>query len=368
MQFRAILCSIVIMSFGLAGCIGNDSESSGPCDDGTVDILTYDILALSEDMVNQFTIESGYCVNFIYEDDAGSILDKMMLTKNSPVADLMIGLDNTYLQTALANDLLEETNYVNNAGYQNITESALEPYSGTMAVPFDMGPVCLNYDERFVDDENVSTPTSLWNLTEDEWRGKLTFPSPVTSSPGRAFLVATIDYFENDDDTETNAFDWWEAIKNNDAIFTSGWTESYETHYTGGYGEYTDGYIGDAHLTVSYCQSPGVEAFYAGNYTHSTSIVLPKTTFQQVEYTGIISGAQDVDAAEAFIEYLLSNEVNSNMPVNNLMYSVLKDQTLPETDGYRYHSDIPEENTDIEISRINEEMSTWLQNWQSATD
>ena len=162
MQFRAILCSIVIMSFGLAGCIGNDSESSGPCDDGTVDILTYDILALSEDMVNQFTIESGYCVNFIYEDDAGSILDKMMLTKNSPVADLMIGLDNTYLQTALANDLLEETNYVNNAGYQNITESALEPYSGTMAVPFDMGPVCLNYDERFVDDENVSTPTSLW--------------------------------------------------------------------------------------------------------------------------------------------------------------------------------------------------------------
>ena len=142
----------------------------------------------------------------------------------------------------------------------------------------------------------------------------------------------------------------------------------YETHYTGGYGEYTDGYIGDAHLTVSYCQSPGVEAFYAGNYTHSTSITLPKTTFQQVEYTGIINGAQDVDAAEAFIEYLLSTEVNSNMPVNNLMYSVLEGQNLPETDGYRYHSDIPEQNSDIEISRINQEMTSWLENWQSATD
>ena len=47
---------------------------------------------------------------------------------------------------------------------------------------------------------------------------KLTFPSPVTSSPGRAFLVATIDYFENDNDTETDAFDWWEAITDNDAI------------------------------------------------------------------------------------------------------------------------------------------------------
>ena len=365
MQIRALLCSLFVISLSLAGCL--DTESSSECEDGTLDILTYDILALSDDLIDQFSVESGYCVNFIKEDDSGGILDKMMLTKDSPVADLMIGLDNTYLQTALVNNLLTETNYVTNSGYQNISQSALEPYSGSMAIPFDMGPVCLNYDERFVDDENVSTPTSLWNLTDEEWRGKLTFPSPVTSSPGRAFLVATIDYFENDNDPERDAFDWWEAIADNDAIFTTGWTESYETHYTGGYGEYTTGYIGDAHLTVSYCQSPGVEAYYAGNYTHSTSITLPKSTFQQVEYTGIINGANDIDAAEEFIEYLLSTEVNSNMPVNNLMYSVLNGQTLPEINGYKFHSDIPEENSNIEISRINEEMATWLQDWQSAT-
>ncbi len=237
MQIRALLCSLFIISISLAGCL--DNESNNECNNGTLDILTYDILALSDDLVDQFTVESGYCVNFIKENDSGGILDKMMLTKDNPVADLMIGLDNTYLQTALVNDLLTETDYVTNSGYQNISQSALEPYSGSMAIPFDMGPVCLNYDERFVDDENVSTPTSLWNLTAEEWRGKLTFPSPVTSSPGRAFLVATIDYFENDNDPETDAFDWWEAITNNDAIFTSGWTESYETHYTGGYGEYT---------------------------------------------------------------------------------------------------------------------------------
>ena len=98
------------------------------------------------------------------------------------------------------------------------------------------------------------------------------------------------------------------------------------------------------------------------------SITIPKTTFQQIEYTGIINGANDIDAAEAFIDYLLSPEVNSNMPENNLMYSVLNNQSLPETDGYRYHSDIPEENSDIEISRINQEMSSWLDDWQTATD
>ena len=366
MRTKAIMFALFLISFSLSGCLGNGDN--GDCEDGTLDILTYDILALSDEMVDAFVEESGYCVNFLKVDDSGSILDQMMLTKDSPLADLMIGLDNTYLQTALDNDLLSETNYTTNPNYNNISDIAMQPYSGSLAIPFDMGPVCLNYDERFVDGENVSSPTSLWDLTDEEWRGKLTFPSPVTSSPGRAFLVATIDYFENDDDDETNAFDWWRMIKQNDAIFTSGWTESYETHYTGGYGEYTTGYVGDAHLTVSYCQSPGVEAFYADNYTHSTSITLPKTTFQQVEYTGIINGANDVDAAEAFIEYLLSPEINANMPENNLMYSVLDDKLLPETNGYRYHTDIPEQNSDIEIARINQEMSAWLDEWRTATD
>jgi len=56
------------------------------------------------------------------------------------------------------------------------------------------------------------------------------------------------------------------------------------------------------------------------------------------------------------------------MPENNLMYSVLEGQTLPETNGYRHHADIPEQNSNIEISRINQEMSTWLDNWKTATD
>ena len=114
MQLKSIICSILIMSFSLAGCIGNETDSSDECENGTLDILTYDILALSTEMVDKFVNESGYCVNFIKEDDSGGILDKMMLTKENPVADLMIGLDNTYLQTALANNLLEETSYTSN--------------------------------------------------------------------------------------------------------------------------------------------------------------------------------------------------------------------------------------------------------------
>ena len=38
-------------------------------------------------------------------------------------------------------------------------------------------------------------------------------------------MLATVDYFGADQDNTTNAFDWWRAMAQNDAVFTSGWTE-----------------------------------------------------------------------------------------------------------------------------------------------
>lgn len=180
-------------------------------------------------------------------------------------------------------------------------------------------------------------------------------------------MVATIDYFENDEDNTTDAFDWWKAMAENDATVTTGWTEAYEIHYSGGYGEWVEGHLGDAALTVSYCHSPGVEAYYSGNWTKSTSLTLPRSTFHQIEYAGIVNGATETEAANAFIAYLLTEEINRNMPQNNLMQSVLANATWPESDGYRHHTDEPTLNAEITIERIGAEMETWLLNWAETT-
>jgi thiamine transport system substrate-binding protein len=365
----------MMLTSSMVGCIfdldGSEntiySPNSGSCDgapighsdDGALRILTYDINAISDEMITQFTNQSGYQVEIIRTEDAGGILEQMLQTKNAQQADLMLGLDNTYLQTAIDNCLLQ----YQNVSVNNISDIALSHHDGNFATPFDQGYVCINYDENYVDGENVTVPTSLWNLTEPQWNGKIAFPSPVTSSPGRSFMISTIDYFENDEDNTTDAFDWWRIMKQNGAIITSGWTESYETHYTGGYGEWTDGYIGDAAMTISYCHSPGVEAYYSSNWTHSTSLMLPLTSFHQVEYAGIINGAANVDAANQFIEYLLSPEINTLMPEANLMYSVLDNTDLPETSGYQYHSDIPTQPSSISSERISQEMESWLSQW-----
>ena len=379
---RTVLFLATLLAFApLTGCLEQISSGAsleeiidpndGSCEtmkpgrdsDGTLRVLTYDIAAFSEEMLDEFTNQSGYEIEMVRTDDAGGILEQMLQTQQAPQADVAVGLDNTYLQTAIDRCLLQATT----VNATSLDGEAMEPYQGPLAVPFDQGDVCLNYDESRVDGENLTAPTSLWNLTEETWRGKVAFPSPLTSSPGRSFMVATVDYFENDEDNATDAFDWWTMMADNDAIITTGWTEAYEVHYSGGYGEWVEGHIGDAAMTVSYCHSPGVEAFYSGNWTKSTSLVLPRTTFHQVEYAGVINGAAEVGAANAFMAYLLSEEVNQNMPENNLMKSVLEGAEWPETEGYRFHTDQPTLNAEVSMQRIGTDMETWLLKWADAT-
>lgn len=371
MKTRASILMFLVLFTPLSGCLEPVTNSTEGCNvletttsnSTTVRILTYDIAAFSQSMLDEFTNNTGYEVELIRADDAGGILEQMLQTQGAPQSDLAVGLDNTYLQTALDFCLLQPHSTAPPA----LDPSATLPYDGAYALPFDQGDVCLNVDENGLNETERTFPVDLWELTGPEWNGKTSFPSPVTSSPGRAFMIATIDYFEHDDNQTTNAFDWWAAMADNNARFTSGWTEAYEVHYSGGYGEWTEGHIGDSILTVSYCHSPGVEAFYSGNSTHSTSITLERSTFHQVEYAGLTNGATNVNGANAFLDYLLSEEVNRNMPENNLMLSVLQEPTFPETDGYQWHTDTPAMNANVSMDRIAQNMDTWLNQWQTVT-
>ena len=364
-----IIVSLLMISLSFSGCLDpsneelvcNQGKDTG--EDCVLTIVTYDINAISDDVLNEFTNQTGFEVQMIRTDDAGGILEHLLLTKDSPQADLALGLDNTYLQTAFQFDLLAE----HNAEIPLLDSKATVPYNGNKAVPFDQGYICLNADTQALSENNISFPTTLEELTAPEWKGRTAFPSPVTSSPGRAFMVATVDYFEQQS-TNTTAFDWWEDMADNDAIFTSGWTEAYETHYTGGYGIWNDGHIGDAWLTVSYCHSPGVEAFYGENSTISAAVVIDYASFSQVEYAASVNGGGSKNAVNAFIEYLLSDVINTNMPENNLMYSVLEGKDLPETNGYRHHSPVPSLPSMIEMDRIGEEMDSWLKDWRDSTN
>ena len=207
MKNRIVLLSIFMSAMMVAGCISEAIEDSvnddvSPPneyvweDDGELVIVTYDVYGLTDEMLSEFENQTGYEINLMKLDDAGSVLSHLMQHKDVQIADLAIGLDNTYLQTAIDNQLLWE----HFANISNIKTEVLEPYNGRLAAPFDHGYMCLNYDTEMVDGENLTVPTSLWDLTNEEWNGKVAIPSPETSSPGRAFMTATVDYFANDED------------------------------------------------------------------------------------------------------------------------------------------------------------------------
>jgi len=361
MQRVLILCTLLFCT-SLSGCLNTlENTVEEECsfdyksdDSNTLRILSYDILAFDSEMIEAFEAEFGYDVEFIYESDAGGILNQMMLTKNTPQADLAIGLDNTYIQTAIEFCLLQPHNLM----VENI-QSHLNTSYDSFGIPFDYGHVCLNLDSgKLV--ENESAPSSLSDLTHERWADTIAIPSPLTSSPGRAFFLATIKHFDYD---INKTFDWWTSMKNNGVILTSGWTEAYETHYSGGYGVWTEGHIGDAAVTVSYCHSPGVEAYFSFNETMSTSILYNDTSFKQIEYATMINGAANTAGAKAFITYLLSYEVNSDMPTSNYMYSVLENTSLPIEYGYAWHSTTPPSNSTFDDSMLVQSTDELLLQW-----
>lgn len=359
---KSLLVVVLLVCIAqLSGCIASINSTTEDCvfvedvkESDTLYILSYDILAFDDAMIDSFENTYGYSVEIILTDDAGGILNQLMLTKGNPQADLAIGLDNTYMQTAIDFCLLKP----HGLDIENIQSHLLSSFD-TMGVPFDYGYVCLNLDSSQLN-EQLSMPTSIENLTQSEWRGKVSIPSPLTSSPGRAFFFATLMEFDYD----INAtFDWWLSMKNNELILTTGWTESYETHYSGGYGVWTEGHIGDAAVTVSYCHSPGVEAYFSENSTMSTAILYEKLHFKQIEYATLLNGQVNSDAASKFIQFLLTSEINQEMPTSNYMYSVLNNSELPPESGYSWHSPTPQTERTFQQQAIEFTTDELLMKW-----
>lgn len=95
--------------------------------------------------------------------------------------------------------------------------------------PIDYGFVNLNADAAWFAAKGIPLPASLEDLTKPEYKGLLVAPNPATSSPGLAFLLATICHFGED-----GFADYWKGLRANDVLITDGWNEAYFEHFTVG--------------------------------------------------------------------------------------------------------------------------------------
>ena len=356
---KIILIISIILTASLTGCLRTESGEQHQ-DVKSLTVLTYDSFDSTGSIVTDFMNMTGYEVTVIRAGDAGGVLERALQMSGVESFDIILGLDSTYAPIALDNNLLMPHGVIppNNISLLGST------IQDDRLMPYDQGFVCLNYDVQFLTENNLSVPNSLWDLTSAEWRGKVAIPSPETSSPGRMFLAATAGGDWGNDENRSWS-DWWASMVSNELIITSGWSEAYEVRYSGGYGVYYDGFIGDAAVVLSYCHSPGAEAFWGGGVTNSVALDVPASSILQVEYVAISSDTSDNEGAKEFINHLLSESTQSTLPETNVMYPVIETLSVPEG-PYANNSVIPSAPTVLSATQISESMDEWLTIWISS--
>ena len=313
---------LLVAIYALAGCGADGREGGGlsgsaptggsePVAGQTITLVTHDSFSISEGTLESFTAETDVIVVVQSAGDTGQMVSSAILTAGDPLGDVMFGVDNTFLQRALDAGLFEAYESPALSGVPE--ELRLDPQH--RVTPIDFGDVCVNYwIDHFGDD--VAVPTTLDDLADPAYADLLVVQNPETSSPGLAFLLATI--AEYGDGWE----DYWAALRDNGVLVTSGWEDAY-------WGEFVSG-GGDRPIVVSYASSPPAEVVYSDPpiSTPPTGVVTD-TCFRQVEFAGILAGTEHRRAAELLVDFLLSPTFQEDIPLNMFVFPALADAEIP---------------------------------------
>ena len=337
-RFVYLICLLL-----LVGC--------GSQEPATVRLMTHDSFAISEAIIQQFEDEHGVTVEILPSGDAGAMLNQAILSQDDPLADLLFGVDNSFMSRALSADLFE---LYESPALANVPDD-LELDSTHRLTPVDYGDVCLNYDKAWFAANGLPVPQSLQELTDPAYNGLLIVENPATSSPGLAFLLTTIEVFGESGDY--TYLDFWADLRANDVLVTNGWEEAY-------YGEFTVGGGGTRPLVVSYASSPPAEMYFAEtppNTAPTASVVAPGTCFRQVEFVGILKGAENQELAEQFVDFMLSKTFQEDIPLNMFVFPANEQAQLPEV--FTEWAQIPDEPVRGDAAAIETNRETWLEAW-----
>jgi thiamine transport system substrate-binding protein len=330
----------------LTGC---SPKPSGP---QTLTVMTHDSFAVTDTVVQAFEQANNAKVTFIKSGDAGAMLNKAILSKDSPLADVLYGVDNTFLSRALSADIYEP---YNSPALKSIpAEFQLD--ASQRALPVDYSDVCITYDKAYFSAHNLSVPQSLDDLTNSQYKGLLVIEDPATSSPGLAFLLATVKHFG-----DSNYIGYWKDLRQNGLVVVDGWETAYYTNFSGSTGK------GQQPMVVSYGTDPAAEVMDASTPLSDSpvgSILSPDTCFREIEFVGILKGTSHTALAEKFVDFMLGDKFQADMPGQMFVYPVLPNITLPE--AFAKYAKSAHQPAVLSPDVIAANRDAWIQAWSDA--
>jgi len=337
---RAALAALTTFTLALGACSAADQRSNSSGTNGTaqktVTILTHDSFALPDELVQRFEEESGYTLKTTSPGDAGVVVNQLILTKDHPTVDGVYGIDNYSAYLALNEGVLAP--YTSD----DLPDSAEQYVLDDALTPIDMGDVCVNVDHQWFSDHSMDEPETLADLAKPEYAKLLVVENPATSSPGFAFLTATI--------AEAGAdgyLDYWTQLLEGGAKVDDGWSDAYYTDFSGADGQ------GDYPLVVSYASSPAETDGATGS--------LEATCTRQVEYAGVVEGAANPEGAQAFIDFMLSDDVQAALPESMYMYPVNSTIDLPEQ--WAANASLADNPLAVDPQEVASQRETWIKDW-----
>ena len=270
----------------MAGCAPAEQTAT------KVTLVAHDSFAISDESIAEFEASSGFQLEIIRAGDAGSLTNRLVLTKDSPIAEVVFGIDNTF--RGIADE-------------HGIIEGAL--------VEVAFGDVCFNYDRVWFEERKIAPPDSWRDLTTPAYNNLTVVTNPLSSSPGLAFLASTVAAFG-----EPGFEQYWRELRDNGVRVAAGWEEAYLTEFSGSSGN------GDYPIVLSYCSSPAAEVREDGQ---SQTVALLEEGFRQTEFIGVLAGAKNPEGAAALIEFLLGESFQDTIPGLMYVYPVNPNATIP---------------------------------------
>ncbi len=348
--FRTAVVALVMVVAALGAACDNVSISinteSSPRD---LIIMSHDSFNIGEDVIAEFEEEHDATVTILKSGDAGEALTKAILAKDAPIADLLYGIDNTFLGRALDEEIFIE--YESPMLERVPGEYRLD--SSNHVMPVDYGFVALNYDIAWFDERGIAPPTDLRSLTEPTYSGLTVVQNPATSSPGLAFLLATVSAFGEDGDYTWQ--DYWTDLHDNEVHVTDGWTDAYYTVFSL--------YEGNRPIVVSYTTSPAAEVFYSeGALTEppTANVLGDNSAFLQIEGIGILDGVRNEELAQQFVDFVMDRRFQEDFPTLMWVYPANERAELPDVFEF---APIPDDPAELSPRTIAENRERWIDEW-----
>jgi thiamine transport system substrate-binding protein len=346
---RVALAFVALVPMVAASCGSSGTSGRSPAKPSkTVVLMTHDSFAASPAVLADFTRRTGFTVKLLKSGDAGKALSEALVVQDHPVADAFFGVDNTLLTRALDHHLFAPYT----AKGLGAVPQRFQLDSGHHVTPIDSGAVCVNDDLAwFGHNGHPRAPRSLAELTKPAYRKLLVTENPSSSSPGLAFLLATVSAFG-----ANGWHEYWHELRQNGVRVDDGWEQAYDGDFTAA------SKSGDRPLVVSYATDPAADVVFSGGKKQTPTVgVVPGTCFAQIEFAGVLDHAKNPVGAEALIDFMLTRRFQEDIPLQMYVYPVLPGATLPRV--FVRYAVQPAHPFTMSASAIGLHRSAWIDEW-----